>query len=64
MSCIPHSGGCERFATDALVAYINGTEGTQYEHLLVSTNSTRRDHNRIVSTGMGHSGPAGLHNTG
>lgn len=32
MSCIPHSGGCERFATDALVAYINDTEGTQYEH--------------------------------
>lgn len=32
MSCIPDSGGCERDATDALVAYINQTEGTQYEH--------------------------------
>jgi hypothetical protein len=32
MSCIPHSGGCERPATDALVHHLNWRDGTQYEH--------------------------------
>ena len=32
MSCIPRSGGCERRATDALVAHLNAHEGTRYEH--------------------------------
>ena len=32
MSCIPHSGGCERPATDALVNHVNWLEGTHYEH--------------------------------
>ena len=32
MSCIPHSGGCERPATDALVHHLNWREGTQYKH--------------------------------
>jgi hypothetical protein len=32
MSCVPISGGCERHATDALVAHLNSVEGTRYEH--------------------------------
>lgn len=32
MSCIPDSGGCERRATDVLVAHLNSVEGTRYEH--------------------------------
>ncbi len=32
MSCIPQSGGCERSATDALVAHLNASEGTHYEY--------------------------------
>jgi hypothetical protein len=32
MSCIPDSGGCEKRATDALVAYLNAVEGSRYEH--------------------------------
>jgi hypothetical protein len=31
MSCIPVSGGCERWATDALAETINDLEGTHYE---------------------------------
>lgn len=33
MPCLPQSGGCERPFTDALVAYLNRTEGTHYVHL-------------------------------
>jgi hypothetical protein len=32
MSCIPESGGCEKRATDALVAHLNAVEGFRYEH--------------------------------
>jgi hypothetical protein len=32
VSCIPHSGGCERPATDALVNHLNWLEGSQFEH--------------------------------
>jgi hypothetical protein len=32
MSCIPQSGGCERAATDELIAHLNSVEGGHYVH--------------------------------